>query len=41
VGALDILRIDYGVGKGPWRDTSMVANEVTIEIDLTATRPLQ
>ena len=41
VGALEILRIDYGVGQGLWRDTSMVGNEVTIEIDLTATRPLQ
>jgi polyisoprenoid-binding protein YceI len=38
-GALDILRIDYGVGQGPWRDTSMVANEVTIEIEIAATQP--
>lgn len=39
VGAFEIRRIDYGIGQGPWRDTSMVANEVIIEIDLAATRP--
>ncbi len=37
-GALEILRLDYGVGQGMWTDTSVVANEVTITIDIQATR---
>ena len=37
-GSLDILRLDYGVGQGMWADTSVVANEVTITIDIRATR---
>lgn len=37
-GALEILRLDYGIGQGMWTDTSVVANEVTITIDIEATR---
>lgn len=39
VGELEILRLDYGVGQGLWLDTSVVANEVTIKIDILAKRP--
>lgn len=38
-GEITIKRLDYGVGQGQWRDTSMVPNEVTIRFDLRATRP--
>ena len=37
-GALDIMRLDYGIGQGMWADTSVVANEVSITIDIHATR---
>lgn len=40
-GELAILRLDYGVGQGLWQDTSQVANEVRIFIDLRATRPME
>ena len=39
VGAVEILRLDYGVGQGQWQDTSMVANEVLVTIDILARRP--
>lgn len=39
VGELPIMRLDYGVGQGQWRDTSVVANEVVIQIEILATRP--
>ncbi|MCG8357429.1 MAG: YceI family protein [Kiloniellales bacterium] len=38
-GELSVMRLDYGVGQGQWRDTSVVADEVVIRIDITATRP--
>ena len=38
-GEITIKRLDYGVGQGQWRDTSMVPNEVTIRFELRATRP--
>jgi polyisoprenoid-binding protein YceI len=38
-GTLGIKRLDYGVGRNEWAATSYVANEVTIEIVVAATRP--
>lgn len=38
-GELTILRLDYGIGQGQWRDTKTVANEVTVTIDILAKRP--
>ena len=38
-GELTVKRLDYGVGQGLWQDTSVVADEVTIVIDLKAERP--
>jgi polyisoprenoid-binding protein YceI len=37
-GTLGIKRLDYGVGRNEWAATSYVANEVTIEITVAATR---
>ncbi|KMO40936.1 YceI family protein [Methylobacterium aquaticum] len=37
VGRLDLVRTDYGVGQGPWANDSMVALQVGVEIDVTAT----
>ena len=39
VGEIEVLRLDYGVGQGMWQDTSVVANEVVIKIDIVARRP--
>lgn len=33
-GTLPIRRLDYGIGDGAWKDTSMVADEVQIRFDL-------
>jgi polyisoprenoid-binding protein YceI len=30
-GALPIKRLTYNIGEGEWKDTSMVADEVTIK----------
>lgn len=38
-GDVEVMRLDYGVGQGLWKDTSMVPNEVTIFIEIRATRP--
>lgn len=38
-GTLGIKRLDYGVGRNEWAATSYVADEVTIEIVVAATRP--
>lgn len=38
-GELTVLRLDYGVGQGQWQDTSVVANEVVIRIEIIAKRP--
>jgi polyisoprenoid-binding protein YceI len=38
-GALRISRLDYGVGQGVWRDTSVVSGDVDIEFRILATRP--
>ena len=33
-GSTSVQRLDFGVGQGDWRDTSMVGNEVKISFDL-------
>ena len=33
-GGTSVRRLDFGVGQGDWRDTSMVGNEVKISFDL-------
>jgi polyisoprenoid-binding protein YceI len=38
-GRLTIKRLDYGVGRNEWAGTSYVANDVTIDITVVATRP--
>jgi polyisoprenoid-binding protein YceI len=38
-GAVTVKRLRWGIGQGQWQDTSMVPNEVVIEIDIHATRP--
>ena len=35
-GALPIKRLAYNIGEGEWKDTSMVADEVTIKFRVTA-----
>lgn len=37
-GELTVNRLDYGVGQGLWTDTSVVADEVVILIDILAKR---
>jgi polyisoprenoid-binding protein YceI len=36
VGHLDLVRTDYGVGQGSWANDSMVALQVGVDVDLTA-----
>jgi polyisoprenoid-binding protein YceI len=38
-GRLIVKRLDYGVGQGEWAGTSQVANEVTIDLTVVASRP--
>jgi len=38
-GQVTVKRLRWGVGQGQWEDTSMVPNEVRIEIRIVATRP--
>lgn len=33
-GSIKLNRLDYGVGQGEWKDTSWVANEVTVQFAL-------
>ncbi len=35
-GRLTVQRLDYGIGQGPWKDTSIVGNDVIIFLDLVA-----
>ncbi|MYM40448.1 YceI family protein [Duganella qianjiadongensis] len=35
-GALPIKRLSYNIGEGEWKDTSMVADDVTIKFHVTA-----
>jgi polyisoprenoid-binding protein YceI len=39
-GEVTVKRLRWGIGQGQWQDTSMVPNEVVIEIELHATRPV-
>ena len=36
VGALPIKRLAYNIGEGEWKDTSMVADDVTIKFHVVA-----
>jgi polyisoprenoid-binding protein YceI len=36
-GALPIKRLNYNIGEGEWKDTSMVADEVTIKFRIVTT----
>ena len=36
-GAFTIKRLDFGIGAGEWKDTSIVANEVQVKFKLTLT----
>ena len=38
-GRLILKRLDYGVGQNEWAGTSQVANEVTIDLNVVASRP--
>lgn len=38
-GEVTVKRLRWGIGQGQWEDTSMVPNEVVIEIELHASRP--
>jgi len=38
-GRLIVRRLDYGVGQNEWAGTSQVANEVTIDLTVVASRP--
>jgi len=33
-GQLEVKRLDFSVGDGPWADTDTVANEVQIKFEL-------
>ena len=37
-GHLGLLRSDFGIGQGPWSSGQLVALEVGVDVDLTATR---
>jgi polyisoprenoid-binding protein YceI len=39
-GEVNVQRLRWGIGQGQWEDTSMVPNEVRIEIRIVATRPV-
>ncbi len=38
VGKAQVLRTDFGLGQGEWAAPDPIAHEVTINVDLTATR---
>lgn len=38
-GEVTVQRLRWGIGQGQWQDTSMVPNEVVIQIELHASRP--
>ena len=38
-GRLAIKRLDYGIGRNEWASTSYVADDVTIDITVVASRP--
>ena len=37
-GELKVRRLDFGIGQAEWRDTSIVADELIIRIEVTARR---
>jgi polyisoprenoid-binding protein YceI len=38
VGAITVLRTDYGLGRGEWAGTDPIAHEVVIDLDIVATK---
>jgi polyisoprenoid-binding protein YceI len=38
-GRIVLKRLDYGVGQNEWAATGQVANEVTVDLNVTASRP--
>ena len=38
-GRIVLKRLDYGVGQNEWAATGQVANEVTVDLNITASRP--
>lgn len=38
-GRLVLKRLDYGVGQNEWAGTGQVANEVTVDVNVVASRP--
>jgi len=34
-GGFTLLRLQFGIGEGPWSDTETVANEVQVRFKLT------
>ncbi len=37
-GVFAIKRLDFGIGDGDWKDTSLVSNEVQVKFNLLLTR---
>ncbi len=37
-GETKLNRLDFGIGQGEWKDTSMIGNAVTVKVKVTATR---
>ncbi len=40
-GRFTVKRLDYGIGQGAWKDTSVVGNDVIIFLDLKAKRKIE
>ncbi len=38
-GKLQVKRLDYGIGQNEWAGTGQVANDVTIDLNVVASRP--
>lgn len=38
-GRIVLKRLDYGVGQNEWASTGQIANEVTVDLNITASRP--
>ena len=38
-GRIVLKRLDYGVGQSEWASTGQIANEVTVDLNITASRP--
>lgn len=36
IGRMEISRLDFGIGQGVWRDTSIVAERVTLAVSVSA-----